>query len=264
MLSLSLRTGLGAIPVLPSPEMSALFRLMTAPIRRPLRALLHALPNGLGDALGFELHSLVGRLFARRLRLDPGGENYLNLGSAGDRYDGFINLDFFSSEGAYGADLRYPLLIDDAVVDAIFTEHTLEHLTYAEASRVLAECLRILKPGGRIRVVVPDLSIFVASYARNDGAWFKEWEQTVLAQRGRRMISKMEALSFVTQEYGHRSSWDFETLERFLADAGFTGVSKRAFGEGADPRLIRDKSDRDRTLVSLYVEALRPGTGARS
>jgi predicted SAM-dependent methyltransferase len=146
------------------------------------------------------------------------------------------------------------------VFDGIFTEHTLEHLSYQEVAGVLTECLRILKPGGRIRIIVPDLSVFVENYAQKNDAWFHEWERTVLEPRGRKMISNLEALSFVTQEYGHRSAWDMETMEIFLARAGFIDIRRCAPREGDDVYLLRDKEDRDRTMVSLYVEARKPAS----
>lgn len=243
--------------------MASFLRLITSPFRYPVRAVYRSLPDSLREPLYFEIKSAIGRLFAKRLRLNTSQTNYLNLGAGNDQFDGYIGVDFFSgASSGYGADLRYPLLIDDAVFDGIFTEHTLEHFTYSEDARILSECHRILKPGGWIRIVVPDLSIFVENYARNDSSWFDEWEQEVLRPRGRQLLSSMQALSFVTQEYGHRSAWDFTTMAKMLEHAGFTSISRCSLLQGSDPRLLRDKEDRDRTLVSLYVEARKPGGGS--
>jgi len=237
--------------------MSSLLRRATALLRYTCSALLRTLPESVRDSVAFETKSFIGRLFAQRLRVDPNRRNYMNLGSGNDRLEDFVAVDFFSSSAAYGADFRYPFLIDDAVFDGVFTEHTLEHLCYGEVAHVLAECRRILKPGGIIRIIVPDLSIFVESYASNNESWFRDWEREVLKPRGRSMISRMEALSFVTQEYGHRSAWDFETMRGFLARAGFTEIRKCAFRESSDIRLVQDKDALDRTMLSLYVEARR-------
>jgi len=234
--------------------MKGLLRLTAAPIR----LLLRAFPESVRGPLVFEMKSFVGRLRAKRLRVRSSQVNYMNLGSGRDRLDGFIAVDFFSRDVDFGVDLRYALPIDDAVFDGIFTEHTLEHLSYAQVAPVLAECCRILKPGGTIRIVVPDLSIFVERYASRDYSWFHDWEREVLVPRGRSMISRMEALSFETQEYGHRSAWDFETLKVFLARAGFMDVCKCSFRQGRDTRLLQDKDAVDRTMVSLYVEASKP------
>jgi hypothetical protein len=53
---------------------------------------------------------------------------------------------------------------------------------------------------------------------------------------------------------GHQFAWDFETLSLALNHAGFINVERRAFGEGADPMLLRDSAHRQ--IESLYIEAM--------
>ena len=228
----------------------------------PARLARKALPDGALEQLSFEVRSLLGRRSARRLRLDAARTNFIDLGAADTLGGDFIAIDFFGRQGVYGADLRFPLLIDDATIDGIFTEHTLEHLAFDEVRRVLGECFRVLKPGGRIRVIVPDVSIFVDRYQANDMTWFREWERVTLVPRGRALVTPMQAISFVTQEYGHRSAWDFATLLRVLDEAGFVEVEEVGYGQGRDPRLLRDRDLDSRRLVSLYAEAVKPVAGA--
>lgn len=229
--------------------------------RVPLEILLGLLPRALRDILVFEMGSFVGRAITKKLVLDKNLENYINLGSGTKTFDEYINIDFFSlfSDNVdYEADFRYPLKIDDDSVDGIFTEHVLEHLTYDQVERLLKECHRILKPGGIIRIIVPDVSIFIEHYCLNNNDWFSQWEKHVFIESedvnrcNRRMISKMTAISFVTQEYGHVSCWDFETLEIFLSKANFKKIEKTAFGQGSNKKMLRD--DDSRASISLYVE----------
>ena len=238
--------------------MAIIHKLVTRALRIPAGIARALLPARAIEQLSFEVRSSIGRRFAKRLTVDVAKQNYLDLGAADTPKGQFIAVDFFGRKGIYGADLRYPLLVDDACIDGIFSEHTLEHLSFADASRMIAECHRILKFGGRIRIIVPDVSIFVNRYVDRDMAWFEEWEKHVLQPRGRRMVTMMQALSFVTQEYGHRSAWDFESLQVVLDAAGFVNIEKVGYGEGREPILLRDNSLRSRIITSVYVEARKP------
>jgi len=223
---------------------------------------MEALPDPVRAVAKFEAQSYYGRMFAEPLVLNKEAKNYLNLGSGALTFEDYINIDFFHSGSAdYTADLRFPLMIEDAAVDGIFTEHTLEHLTYDQVEQLLHECYRILKLSGTMRIIVPDIGIFAKNYAENNIAWFQEWEKYMFVNSedpdriNRKMISSMTAISFVTQEYGHVSCWDFEMMEKFLLKADFKNIRKVAFGESSDNRLLKDNDSIDRVSVSLYVEA---------
>ena len=54
-------------------------------------------------------------------------------------------------------DLTRPLPFSENSASVIYGAHVLEHLYLADAQRLLAECKRVLVPGGVIRLVVPDL-----------------------------------------------------------------------------------------------------------
>jgi SAM-dependent methyltransferase len=163
----------------------------------------------------------------------------------------------------YEADLRYPLRIDSDAVDGIFTEHTLEHLGFPDGLRLLRECHRVLKPGGVLRIVVPDVELFLTHYCAGDQQWFDAWEKLMFSesadpQRRRRVLSSpMEAISFVTQEYGHLSAWDFRTLTCYLERAGFVDILRVGFRAGSLRELLLDQDEDDRKFVSLYVEAVK-------
>src|SRR5207302_349822 len=51
--------------------------------------------------------------------------------------------------------------------DAVYGSHVLEHLEPEAAMRLLRECFRILKPGGIVRIVVPDLGVIVRLYLQS-------------------------------------------------------------------------------------------------
>lgn len=237
-------------------------RLVLRVISFAIGKLLFFLPGPTQGTVAFEIVSRLGRLLQRPPPGGPDAPRYLNLGCGDQILAGFLNLDFFTTPKIdYGADLRYPLALESNAFDGVFSEHTVEHLTYAESAALLRECHRILKPGGLLRIVVPDLALFIRHYSAGDQQWFAAWERLMFSgstdpARARRLLSTpLEAISFVTQEYGHLSAWDFETLAVYAGRCGFSEITRQAFRQGALPALLVDLDAEDRKFVSLYLEA---------
>jgi SAM-dependent methyltransferase len=61
-------------------------------------------------------------------------------------------------------DLSQSLPLANDSVDALYHAHVLEHLDRDAGGRLLTECFRALRPGGIIRVVVPDLEDLARRY----------------------------------------------------------------------------------------------------
>lgn len=83
----------------------------------------------------------------------------LDIGCGTTPLDGFIGIDRKLGTEAY------PLAdyLDESV-DEIYASHVLEHFDQSLADKVLAEWVRVLKPGGRIRISVPDLDRILEAY----------------------------------------------------------------------------------------------------
>ena len=206
----------------------------------------------------FELISKLGRIFSRDLKLNKTNTNFLNLGSGNSYVNNFINVDFFGNKMIdYGMDLRFPFKIESNAIDGIFSEHTFEHLSHQEVDNALSECLRILKPDSKIRIIVPDLSILIEKYSSNDNEWFQKWHDLVLKDHSRyymkKYFTKMFAINFTASFYHHKSCWDFETLEKVLSSNGFVNIKKCYYNVGT-PELLIDSNSEDRKLVSIYIE----------
>jgi predicted SAM-dependent methyltransferase len=84
----------------------------------------------------------------------------LNLG-CGSRFlkdTQWINIDFNPQHReVISHDLRKGIPLADQSINAVYQSHFLEHFSKGDAIRLIRECFRVLKPGGTIRIVVPDL-----------------------------------------------------------------------------------------------------------
>jgi len=77
----------------------------------------------------------------------------------------WVNLDFDShSQYVTSADLLKPLPLASESVHAVYSSHFIEHVPLEHIGSVLAECQRILKPGGILRLVLPDFEEMCAAY----------------------------------------------------------------------------------------------------
>src|SRR5262249_17774155 len=61
-------------------------------------------------------------------------------------------------------DIRDGLRFPDESFEVVYHSHVLEHLPPLDGRRLLRECYRVLKPGGTIRVAVPDLEEIARLY----------------------------------------------------------------------------------------------------
>jgi predicted SAM-dependent methyltransferase len=132
---------------------------------------------------------------------------------------------------------RWPF--PDHSLDHVYGEHLIEHLTWAGGQRALAECLRVLKPKGVLRLATPDLARLVAAYlgeAGPDGDHYLRWVQwRHLPNAPHRHPAFM--LNHVVRAWGHRFLYDAEVLRIALSDAGFVDVAAREFGESPHEHL---------------------------
>ncbi len=74
---------------------------------------------------------------------------------------GFYSKDFYcetlSQNNFVHHNLAYSIPLEDRAADFIYSSHFLEHLDKESGRRLLEECWRVLKPGGVLRIGVPDL-----------------------------------------------------------------------------------------------------------
>jgi predicted SAM-dependent methyltransferase len=99
----------------------------------------------------------------------PGGERYVHLGCGPINHPAFINVDAIPLPHVHyvGGISRLPMFRDETV-DLLYASHCLEHLSYRDTQEILAEWCRVLKPGGVLRISVPDLDRLIEIYEADD------------------------------------------------------------------------------------------------
>lgn len=161
--------------------------------------------------------------------------------SAWARYHGYSFIQF---------DVRNGLFYDSGVVDLIFTSHMLEHFTYDEGARLLRECYRVLKPGGRMRVLVPDAGVLLSVYHADGMKRFDEMSPTAKS----RETAAGKLYELLCAE--HRSIYDNATLSKAMRTAGFRVEGHVGFRVSGSPIMQSETMDLYPDL-SLIVEGVR-------
>ena len=87
----------------------------------------------------------------------------LNIGAGSVAIEGFTSIDRKNGDEAY------PLKYEDESVDEIRASHVLEHFYTSDLYSVLSDWVRVLKPGGKIKLAVPSFAHVAEQYHRNTG-----------------------------------------------------------------------------------------------
>lgn len=91
----------------------------------------------------------------------------LNLGCGSVYHSDWTNVDLNGAEGITQHDLYNGIPFEDEAFDAVYTSDLIEHLHRRYVPEFLRECYRVLRPGGLIRVAIPDLEAAARSYLNN-------------------------------------------------------------------------------------------------
>ena len=155
-------------------------------------------------------------------------------------------------------DLTKPLPFADGTVDAVYSSHFLEHIYLSDAEAILRECFRVLRPGGVVRLALPD-----------GEAWARELVEAgddSAGEAGRRYHARLgshpegrptgkRALTFKIGGHIHRWQPTRGMVRAMLVDAGFSDadVSDRKFLEGDLPEIENIETREE----SFFTEARR-------
>jgi predicted SAM-dependent methyltransferase len=177
---------------------------------------------------------------------------FLNLGSGPRGVDDghWVNVDAFRDKNVHFLlDLSRQLPFPESSFSGAFCEHVLEHFTLEDGEKVAREVRRVLEPGGRFRIVVPDAEAVVRCYL--------DAPKELVAWRGEADLTPMETVNSVfRQRYEHQFLHDWPTMEKVLLSAGFSKVFRSRYNENVHgvPIVLDDAKYE---WGSLYVEAVK-------
>lgn len=158
----------------------------------------------------------------------------VQFGSGENKLEGWNNLQ------EHEADITKPLGFNDGVIDYIFAEHVVEHVTPQQAWGFFEECYRVLKPNGVARIIVPDVSkiLHLADnkyFAFIEGQIDKWWKNAGLVWEGKSITVK-DAIKTILFCHGHQAAWNVDTLKDVLTAIGFR-VDICEYGKSSHPEL---------------------------
>lgn len=181
------------------------------------------------------------------LKAKHGSCRQLEIGSGPAKRDGWITLD-----GCKGADvfwdLRYKLPFEDSCLDRVYCSHVLEHFSYHDLKALLLEMHRVLRPGGKILIAVPDASIYVKAYlGERDPDDLLKFKPAVVSTK------PMDILNYIFYMDGHHKfMFDAENLSFHCEAAGFINCMPRPFDQHLDMAA--------RDYQSIYISCQKPGS----
>jgi predicted SAM-dependent methyltransferase len=193
----------------------------------------------------------------------------LNIGCGTSGIDGWVNIDNSPSillsrlplgkrifrtpdwpRDVRRADVRKRIPFPDSSVSCIYSSHTFEHFTYEESLAVARECFRVLRPGGILRLVVPDLGILVRDYLAG-GA-----DPLASHKFVSRLLLTASVRDVVHPGAHHQQMFDARSLVHLVQQAGFTAPEVSQFGSSRIAEIAEIELE-SRRSESLYVEATR-------
>ena len=147
------------------------------------------------------------------------------------------------------------LPFEDNSCDVIYSSHVIEYFDRAEVVAVLKEWNRVLKPGGIIRLAVPNFEVMIKLYYCES----MPIETFLGPLYGKMQPPGCEAIY-------HKTAYDFQSLKALLEDVGFTDIqlydwkqTEHGHIDDHSQAYIPHMDKTDGTLISLNVEGTKAG-----
>ena len=174
----------------------------------------------------------------------------LNWGCGDSGEPGWLNSDLKEGPGIdISVDIRDGLPLPSDSLDYIVSIHALPMIPYPDLVPALAELRRLLKPGGVLRLGLPDLDKGIDAYLRGDRDYFLVPDEDVRSRGGKLIVHMLwygYSVTLFTKDF----------IEELLWAARFREVHHCRYREtaSAHPEILAlDNRERE----SLFVEAVK-------
>lgn len=180
--------------------------------------------------------------------LDKDRSTRLHVGCGTVKLKGWINADL-DPRAQLVINIKHNLPFPENYLDRIYSEHVLEHVPVECGLAFMKEAYRTLKPGGIIRIAMPDLDDIVDGYTNG---WKRfDW----VHWPGHKFIeTKAEMINIAFRWWGHQYLYNSEELDRRLREAGFSAITFCDHGASEHQDLKNLETRADSRLV---VEATK-------
>jgi predicted SAM-dependent methyltransferase len=163
----------------------------------------------------------------------------LQLGAGGNNVPGWLNSDInpTSSTAIYlDATATYPF--PDNTFHYVFSENMIEHIPWEGGLNMLKESYRVLAPGGKIRVITPNLTKLFNLINHPDSPdvqKFVEASRRIFPQLPKTPIGGAYVFNTNVREWGHVFMYDPATLRKTFELAGFKSIQELTLEDKTDP-----------------------------
>lgn len=192
----------------------------------------------------------------------------VNFGSGPFSHEGWINVDLdHSCRPDVVADLGRGLPFGSAAVDFVLCDHAISCIGLDATRLFLAECQRILKPNGVMRLLTPDLRELARLYLEQPQRLVDLWNATVGVPLTTGSACEVFNLALEIQ---CRFQFDGPTLIALAREAGFDAVpvefrrSRHAELAGLDVRPPDQSVTMSYELVPAGRDEVRPAHASGS
>jgi len=171
---------------------------------------------------------------------------FIELGSGNKKgKNGWLTIDCRDKCDLFW-DLNKGIPFPNESISKIYSSHFFEHLSYKEAQKLLDESLRVLIPGGKFLISVPNSKIYIDAYVKSslDKEKFIVWNDAF------NNTTKIDYINYIAYMDGvHKYMFDEENLLHILKVKGFNDVKLRVFDSQIDLK--------SRDYESIYAQGIK-------